>query len=144
LKFLGEAWTGRACAGANEVELTKVPKSGGRRRKNGGGKRKKGGGKKNKMGPARGRRVTSGHSPPAGLFHCHVNIFKFFGVFFFFFFLTFVLGSFEELPGILEEWMHNIPIFSSFPLHLEVSNLPILIEFGDFTFFENLFFENLE
>jgi hypothetical protein len=33
LKFLGELWAGRACAGANEVELTKVPKSGGRRRK---------------------------------------------------------------------------------------------------------------
>jgi hypothetical protein len=25
--------------------------------------------------------------------------------------------------------------FSSFTLHLEVSNLPFLIEFGDFTFF---------
>jgi hypothetical protein len=41
-------------------------------------------------------------------------------------------------------WVHNTPIFSSFPLHLEVSNLPFLIEFGEFTFFEILFFLNLE
>jgi hypothetical protein len=41
LKFLGELWAGRACVGANEVELTKVPKSEGRRRKKGGGKRGK-------------------------------------------------------------------------------------------------------
>jgi hypothetical protein len=47
-------------------------------------------------------------------------------------------------PGLLGEWVHSTPIFSSFPLHLEVSNLPFLIEFGDFTFFENLFFLNLE
>jgi hypothetical protein len=33
LKFLRVVWVGRACAEANEVELTKVPKSGGRRRK---------------------------------------------------------------------------------------------------------------
>jgi hypothetical protein len=40
--------------------------------------------------------------------------------------------------------VHSTPIFSSFPLHLEVSNLPLLIEFGDFTFFEILFFLNLD
>jgi hypothetical protein len=42
LKFLGELWAGRACTGANEVELTKVPKSGGRRRKKKGGMKKNG------------------------------------------------------------------------------------------------------
>jgi hypothetical protein len=36
LKFLGEVGAWRACAVANEVELTKVPKSGGRRKKMGG------------------------------------------------------------------------------------------------------------
>jgi hypothetical protein len=36
--------------------------------------------------------------------------------------------------------MHNTPIFSSFPLHLKVSNLPFLIEFGDFTLFEFIYF----
>jgi hypothetical protein len=40
--------------------------------------------------------------------------------------------------------MHSTPIFSSFPLLLEVSNLPFLIEFGDFTFFGILFLLNLE
>jgi hypothetical protein len=48
LKFLGEVWVGRAWVGTNEVELTKVPKSGGRRRK-------KGGGSKKEMGPMHGR-----------------------------------------------------------------------------------------
>jgi hypothetical protein len=40
----------------------------------------------------------------------------------------------------LGEWMHSTPIFSSFPLHLEVSNLPFLIEFGDSTFFDYFIF----
>jgi hypothetical protein len=40
LKFLGEVWVGRACAVANEVELTKVPKEG---EKKGEAARKKGG-----------------------------------------------------------------------------------------------------
>jgi hypothetical protein len=44
----------------------------------------------------------------------------------------------------LGEWVHSAPIFSSFPLYLEVSNFPFLIEFGDFTFFEISFFLNLE
>jgi hypothetical protein len=47
-------------------------------------------------------------------------------------------------PGLWGEWVHNTPIFSSFPLHLEVSNLPFHIEFGDFTFFGILFLLNLE
>jgi hypothetical protein len=42
------------------------------------------------------------------------------------------------------EWVHSAPIFSSFPLYLEVSNLPFHIEFGDFIFFGILFFLNLE
>jgi hypothetical protein len=36
--------------------------------------------------------------------------------------------------GLWDEWVHSTPFFSSFPLHLEVSNLPFHIEFGDFTF----------
>jgi hypothetical protein len=39
-------------------------------------------------------------------------------------------------PRLLGEWVQSTPIFSSFPLHLKVSNLPFFIEFGDFTFFE--------
>jgi hypothetical protein len=54
------------------------------------------------------------------------------------------IGSLGNGPGLLGKWVHRTPIFSSFPLHLEVSNLPFFIEFGDFTFFEILFFLNLE
>jgi hypothetical protein len=141
LKFFGEVWAGLACVGANEVELTEVPKSGGRRRKNGGDKKKKWGRKSNKMEPARGQRATAGRPPAMSLSHCRVTVFKFFGFFFFNFFFG---GSFEEIPDILGEWVYNTPIFSSFPLHLEVSNLPFLIKFGDFIFFEILFFLSLE
>jgi hypothetical protein len=49
LKFLKEVWAKRPWAGANEVELTKVPKSRERRRKKGEAAKKKG-------GPAYGRR----------------------------------------------------------------------------------------
>jgi hypothetical protein len=38
LKFEGEGWAGRACAGANEKELTTLPKFGGRRLDGGGGR----------------------------------------------------------------------------------------------------------
>jgi hypothetical protein len=72
----------------------------------------------------------------------------FFEFFFFWCFLLhfgqFFIGSLGNGLGLLEEWMHSTPTFSSFPLHLEVSNLPFLIEFGDFTFFKILFFLNLE
>jgi hypothetical protein len=99
LKFLGKVWAGRACAGANEVELTKVPKSGGRRRKKRGGKKKKGGGRKNKMGPVHGQWAT------ASLSHCRMTIFNFFDFFFDFFW------SYEEHHSILEEWVFSTPIF---------------------------------
>jgi hypothetical protein len=86
------------------------------------------------------RGSTHGHGQP-GLF--------FFDFFDFFDASSYTLVNFfiENLgngPRLLGEWVHNTPIFSSFPLHLEVSNLPFLIEFGDFTFFEILFFLNLE
>jgi hypothetical protein len=41
LKFLGEVWAWQAWAGANEEELTKVPKSWGSLGKIGGGKEEK-------------------------------------------------------------------------------------------------------
>jgi hypothetical protein len=66
-------------------------------------------------------------------------------VFFFLFnliFFKFFIGSLGNGPRLLGEWMHSTPIFSSFPLHLEVSNLPFLIEFGDF--FLEFFFLNLD
>jgi hypothetical protein len=36
------------------------------------------------------------------------------------------------------------PFFEACPLHLEVLNVPILMEIGDFTFSQILFFLNLE
>jgi hypothetical protein len=53
-------------------------------------------------------------------------------------------GSLENGPGLLEERIYINPIFWSLPLHLEVLNLPFLIEIGDFTFFQILFFLNLD
>ena len=38
-------------------------------------------------------------------------------------------------PGILEEWVYNTPIFWTVPLHLEVWNLPFVMELGDFIVF---------
>jgi hypothetical protein len=55
----------RACDVANEVELTKVPKSGGSRRKKGGGRKEKWRGRKNKMGPTRGQRPAVTRGPRA-------------------------------------------------------------------------------
>jgi hypothetical protein len=60
------------------------------------------------------------------------------------FFLNFFFGSLGNGPGLLGEWVYNNPIFWSLPLHLEVLNIPILMEIGDFTFFQILFFLNLE
>jgi hypothetical protein len=40
-EILREVWVGRTCAGVNEVELTKVPKSKGRRRQEGEGSKEK-------------------------------------------------------------------------------------------------------
>jgi hypothetical protein len=91
-----------------------------------------GGGKKNKIGPVHGWLATSGCLPAVGFSHCSITVFNFFD--FYFYFLIF-FGSSEELPGILGEWVYNTPIFLSLPLHFEVLNLPILMEFGDFTFF---------
>jgi hypothetical protein len=95
LKFLGEVWARQACIVANEVELTKVPKSGGRRKK-------KGGGCKNKMGLACGRRVIIGRRPAVGLHQCFQIII---------FLIYFYFLSYEDLPSILGEWMYNTSIF---------------------------------
>jgi hypothetical protein len=76
-----------------------------------------------------------------------VGLVLFFWIFFLCFFLhfgQFFIGSLGNGLGLLGEWVHSTPIFSSFSLHLEVSNLPFLIKFGDFIFFEILFFLNLE
>jgi hypothetical protein len=65
-EVLGEVWAGRACDGANEVELIKVPKSGGRRRKNGRGKEEKWKRQGGKNGaPAQGRAATRDRLPAA-------------------------------------------------------------------------------
>jgi hypothetical protein len=97
---------------------------------------------------AQGRPATSGRPPAAGWNLDRVGLVHFFWIFFFWCFLLhfgqFFIGVLENGPRLLGEWMHSTPIFSSLPLHLEVSNLPFLIEFGDFTFFEILFSLNLE
>jgi hypothetical protein len=55
------------------------------------------------------------------------------------FLFLFYFLKFGDGPGILEEWVYSTPIFWNLPLHLEVFNLPFLIELGDFNFFPNLF-----
>jgi hypothetical protein len=97
-------------AGANEVELTKVPKSGGRRKK-------KGGGRKNKMGLASYKPASS--------------IFSNFLIFFW---------NYEELPSIsgVRICVQNLH-FLKLASHLEVLNLPFLMELGDFIFFQYFF-----
>jgi hypothetical protein len=62
----------------------------------------------------------------------------------FFYFFIIVFGSLGNGLGLLGEWVYNTPIFWSLPLHLEVLNVPFLMEIGDFTFFQILFFLNLE
>jgi hypothetical protein len=46
--------------------------------------------------------------------------------------------------GFLGEWVYSTSIFWSMPLHLEVLNLLFVMEIEDFTFFQILFFLNLE
>jgi hypothetical protein len=72
LKFLGEVWARQAWARANEVELTKMPKNGGRRRK-------KGGGRKKKVGLACGWRATTGCQSTVALPSYGISFFNFFG-----------------------------------------------------------------
>jgi hypothetical protein len=81
------------------------------------GRRKKNSKKKGQADPIQGRRLDR-----VGLSFIFIFIFIFWGS----------LGNGLRRLG---EWVHSTPIFSSFPLHLEVSNLPFLIEFGDFTSF---------
>jgi hypothetical protein len=127
LKSLSEVWAGRACAGANESELTTCGKNWGQE----GGK---GEAAIEKRGPRHSRRATVGR-PPAPYAVSSSNFFNFLLSFFW---------TYKELPGILGEWVYNTPIFWSLPLHLEVLNLPFLMEIGDFTFFQILFLLNLE
>jgi hypothetical protein len=123
LKFLGEVWARRAWAGTNEEKFIKVLKSEGRRRKKAGGNNKK-------MEPAQGcgwqLAVTRQPQPCQTTQVVAFNFFKFLNFFW----------SFEEVPGILGEWVYTIPIFWSLPLHFELLNLPFLMELGDFIFFQ--------
>jgi hypothetical protein len=61
LKFLGEVWAGRACAGANEEELTACGKTWGQR------SRKEGVGGLDKGGPAQERLATASRPWPVML-----------------------------------------------------------------------------
>jgi hypothetical protein len=132
LKFLGEVWARRAWAGANDVELTKMPKSGGRRKKNGGGK-------KNKMGLVHGRWAT------ATLYAYVVSFFKKIG-----FFLDFLFGVMKNFlvfwkngctaPPFIEDIESSIPhgawrfnFFSIFFPKIR-RHLDLPIHYWDFSF----------
>jgi hypothetical protein len=62
----------------------------------------------------------------------------------FFIFKFYFFGSLGYRPGLLGERVYSTPIFWSLPLHLEVLNVPFLMDIGDFTFFQILFFLNLD
>jgi hypothetical protein len=85
--------------------------------------------------------VSLGHLAVA-LFVWHSNSFGIL-LFIIILFITF-LWKCGDGPGILEKWVHNTPIFWSLPLHLEVLNLPLLMELGDFIIFQILFLLKLE
>jgi hypothetical protein len=59
-------------------------------------------------------------------------------------FLNFFLRILGNGPRLLGEWVYSTPFFGSMPLHLELLNLPFVMEIGDFTFFQILFFLGLE
>jgi hypothetical protein len=90
----------------------------------------------------RGRRATVGHWLAAGQCMAMSRSVPYFLKFFYFWnFLFWKLGN---GPGLLGEWMYITSIFWSLPLHLEVLNVPFLMEIGNFTFFQILFFLNLK
>jgi hypothetical protein len=64
---------------------------------------------------------------------------KFFGTYFFYFFKA--LACCKGL-GCFGGCIHSTPIFGSLSLHLEVLNLPSLMDFEDFIFFQILFLLN--
>jgi hypothetical protein len=145
LKFLGEVWAGWALAGANEVELTKVPKSGGRRRKKEGGNKEKMGTcvrqASNQWSLARvstawaggDQHLPNGRCPQSNIDYVWAPFPKKIG-----FFLIFFLGSLE-MGLTFGRMVYKTPIFWTLPLHLEGWNLPFLIELGFFIFFEIFF-----
>jgi hypothetical protein len=74
LKFQGEVWAGRACAGANQQELTTCTKSGGQGKKN----------ISRKMGTAPQAQVSTRGRPPAAGRHLRLrNSSHFFEIFLF-------------------------------------------------------------
>jgi hypothetical protein len=132
LKSQGKVWVGRACAEANEKELTTCAKSRGQEEKKIQEKWEQ---------PDRSRRqsAASGRSlvvsrPWAAdlrLSGCP-NFFEFFE----FLIKKWISGSLGNGPRLLGEWVYNTPIFWSLSLHLEVLILPKFMESGDFTFFQ--------
>jgi hypothetical protein len=55
------------------------------------------------------------------------------------FFLIFFKGPYMLQASLEGVCVYNTPIFCTLPLHLGVSNLPVLMELGDFIFFEFFF-----
>jgi hypothetical protein len=57
--------------------------------------------------------------------------------FHFFDICLFIFGVMKNGLGILGNWVYNTSIFWTLFLHLEVWNLPFVMELGDFIFFQN-------
>jgi hypothetical protein len=132
LKFQGEVWAGRACAGANQQELTTCAKSGGQGEK----KFKKNGYSPtgwgvNPRSPARPPRVD------ASAYRAVPSFLKFF------YLKKRIFGSSGNGPVLLGEWVYSTPIFWRMPLHLEVLIRQKFMESGDLTFFQKTFLLNL-
>jgi hypothetical protein len=88
LKFQGEVWAGRACAGANQQELATCAKSGGQGKKN-----------SRKMGTTRWPRVDASACRPVPSF-LKKNYLK-----------KRIFGSLGNGPGLLGKWVYSTPIF---------------------------------
>jgi hypothetical protein len=99
LKFQGEVWAGRACAGANQQELTTCTKSGGQEEKI----------FQEKLGTApqvqvstRDRQATAGR---------HLRLWDSSNFFEIFILKKRTFGSLGDGPGLLREWVYSTPIF---------------------------------
>jgi hypothetical protein len=154
--FLGEVWAGRPWTGANEVELIKVPKSGGRRRKERGGRKEKRGtclwsasdcwlsaswqlAVAGQGSSSLGRPATRGH--PLATAHSLTQAAA--GPLFpsFFWFKKKFVSVVWRWAWHLGEWVYSTPFFWTLPLHLEGWNLPFFTEQKDF--FSAFFFPKI-
>ena len=124
LKYLGELWAGWAYVGTNQQELTTCARS-----------REKGKKKFQKRGASQSCLCID----PRLVIARWLRVDTWTWLAWFLLFGNFLLEVWEIGHGFWENWCTVHPFFQVSSLHLELSNLPFLIEFGDFTFFEILF-----